>query len=128
MGFNVPDLDKGLFGKVDYISELIPWPEKLTQEFIRESYFSKYYQWGYESEIRVFVKLRKPSDNLYFEPFDEDLQLCEIVIGARNTDRDKKLKDALSNNPQNGIQIKKARRSYEKFEMVRDEQYNVQTW
>ena len=57
-------------------------PENMKEKLLR----TKYGGWQYEKELRRFVDLSKTKreHGLYFQPFDEDLRLKEVILGVRN--------------------------------------------
>jgi hypothetical protein len=46
---------------------------------------TKYASWSYEQEWRIFMPLDQAhkEGDLYFHPFNEDLQLAEVILGQR---------------------------------------------
>jgi len=89
-----------------------------TEEFFRRSIATKYRGWSYEQEWRVFEHRSAYSDGSFsFMPFDENLNLKEVIAGDRcNTSR-QEIKEALAEYPQE-IDILKADRSPSAFEMI----------
>lgn len=55
--------------------------EELQQLLLR----TKFKHWHYEQELRIFVSLEHAlkEGRLYFYPFDEDLQLAEVILGPQ---------------------------------------------
>lgn len=45
---------------------------------------TKYDHWSYEEEVRLFGGLGNPDrqTGLYFQPYDENLKLVEIIVGC----------------------------------------------
>ena len=56
---------------------------KPTEEEMERLLCTKFYDWKYEDEVRVFVKLDHSTleSGLYFYPFDSNLTLREVVLG-----------------------------------------------
>ena len=44
---------------------------------------TKYYKWRYEKEYRIFTELCSENEDggLFFEPFSNNIQLLEVIIG-----------------------------------------------
>lgn len=80
--------------------------------------------WQYEEEIRRTVELNraiKPDENQYF-PFDDTLQLSEVILGARCTKTlDYVTSVVRNNNKYKNVAVYKARPAYGFFKMVPDE-------
>lgn len=55
--------------------------EKLMNQLLR----TKFYDWKYEKEVRIFVELDHDTreSGLYFYDFSKDFQLREVVLGPR---------------------------------------------
>ncbi len=57
----------------------------LDREFMLKLLTTKYKDWEYEDEVRLFADLTDPdpASGLYFKEFDVTLRLREIILGAR---------------------------------------------
>lgn len=86
--------------------------------FMRKLTQSKHDSWSYEVESRVWGTLGKPNANgLYFQPFDENIALKEVIVGARSTISRSKVEQLLS--PfHGGVRAFKVRPAFRTFEMV----------
>lgn len=89
LGFNVPDV---LTVPVTYNADLLRISKdslsgtpSLSQKFGRELLSTKFVDWKYEEELRVFVNLDEceREGGLFFIPFDANLNLVEVVLGVR---------------------------------------------
>ena len=60
---------------------------------------------------------------MYFVPFGENPRLAEVIAGERFKKPKSEILDALGP-PAVKVEIKKARASYDKFEMVEDEAWH----
>lgn len=83
---------------------------------------TKFRHWHYEQEWRVFVSLEDlPKEgNLHFYPFDENVQLAEVILGPQcqlSLDAVRKLTWVLYPN----VSVIKARLAYKFFKVVPDE-------
>ncbi|MFC1635744.1 DUF2971 domain-containing protein [Planctomycetota bacterium] len=81
---------------VVYINERLPVDfstdedaQSITTELKNQLLRTKYDGWKYEQEIRRFVNLSKTrhENGLYFLPFNRDLRLREVILGARSSFR-----------------------------------------
>jgi hypothetical protein len=89
MGFDVPD---HLLGEVIYAKGLLKIDEdqetgsfKITDSVLERLIRTKFADWKYEEEMRLFVALdeAKGESGMYFYPFSGDLALREIILGPR---------------------------------------------
>ncbi len=89
LGFDVAD---HLVKPVTYVDRptKVPVTGKGDQTNIPEQFFgdllgTKFQDWRYEDEVRLFVKLDKKTEEggLYFIPFSAGLQLREVILGPR---------------------------------------------
>ncbi|MGA9389052.1 MAG: DUF2971 domain-containing protein [Candidatus Sulfotelmatobacter sp.] len=132
LGFDIPEmkvdpLDNA--GPVEYVAQLLPCPtpgdfenmsEAERQAFARKALFTKFEHWVYEEEIREWGPPGEKDGELYFVPFSENLRLAEVIAGQRFKGPKSEIIDALGSLAVE-VEIKKARASYNKFEMVEDE-------
>jgi hypothetical protein len=89
LGFDVPT---ALAKEVEYIPkrtlEKIDWskfPNNIDDLLTEKLSRTKFADWAYEKEYRLFVKLESAikESGLYFYPFGDDLQLVEVILGPR---------------------------------------------
>jgi len=87
LGFNVSG-SQGKFGRVQYVTERFPFPEKPDVAFSWKVLSTKSKVWEYEREWRVFLELKDGIWNegagrvLYFADFGPELVLQEVILGA----------------------------------------------
>jgi hypothetical protein len=104
LGFDVES--EGKFGPVEYVSERLPWPEQLDQNFMWELLRTKSVDWKYEKEWRVFTQMKEGiSDKctgrvLYFADFGAELILREVILGAANKSDATDVPDAIKGYPE----------------------------
>lgn len=90
LGFDMPDDPSTIF-KVDYkpdrLQNMLDIKKGLCgvdQEMIEKLLTTKYQDWSYEREYRLFAELNdKEQNGLYYLPFGKDLILREVILGAR---------------------------------------------
>lgn len=92
----------------------------LDENDVQEILTTKFNDWKYEKELRVFLRLedRDTHTGLYFKGFSDDLALREIILGPRcaitKTEIAKHLKDF------SGIRVIEARLAFKTFRVVRN--------
>jgi hypothetical protein len=90
--------------------------------FVRKALFTKFNDWDYEKEIRLWNHLQNEESGLYFLKFDEDkLRLTDVIIGQQCPLSRDEIVEALGSLA-GEVKISKARAAYDRFEMVEDEQ------
>jgi hypothetical protein len=89
LGFDVPANVPAQI--VAYSNELVDgrqisiWDQERKRSFAKKVYSTKYLFWQYEAEVRYFCDLqqRDKYTGLYFLEFGEELELREVIFGAR---------------------------------------------
>lgn len=126
LGFDVHD---DLLQEVDYVTERVECTlaeiqessDKETHEnLIHVMMATKYADWRYEQEVRVFSMLNNEDDGLFFQKFDEAIALREVIVGARSSVSRADLARALGTHAQ-GIDVCKARLGFNRFEIVKNQ-------
>jgi hypothetical protein len=130
LGFELPEIKedpKSDAGYVKYVQHLSPFPfnfesmaESEHDRFARSALFTKYRDWAYEKEIRVWSQLTNEDNGLYFVPFGESMLLTEVIIGQKCVLSKAQIVSALGPLTDE-VKILKARAAYDRFEMVEDE-------
>lgn len=116
LGFEIPDV----YGtKVNYVSDRLLLPGKPQLGDATNWVVTKFVNWSYEKEIRLFTTLKDQSDGLYFKDFGEDLTLTEVIAGARCKLTQSEILAALR--PLNNVKVIKARPGFQRFEIVKDQ-------
>jgi hypothetical protein len=87
---------------------------------VRRVLFTKFSDWRYEQEIRIWAPLQNEEGGLYFLQFDKKLQLKEVIVGVRCPFSRADIDEALGSLA-GEVAVTKARAAYDKFEMVQDE-------
>jgi len=114
LGFDVDD--RGL-RPVDYLEERSDLTMPPTKESADELLFSKYHDWQYEEELRNWFKLDEREDGHYFYPFDDFVQLREVIIGPLCATQKEDIENALKTY-QDTVTITKARLAFRTFRVV----------
>jgi hypothetical protein len=124
--FEVPD---GLIKSVQYtptrLLHLLD-PKRpllgLDQQKIEAVLLTKFKDWAYERERRVFARLnqRDPNGHFYVD-FGPDLRLTGVIVGARCSWTVKAAADHVASEDR-PVEVWKARASFTRFEIVRQKQ------
>lgn len=128
LGFDVP---VALTKKVHYRKSLLPisldtsLPSGgLGEKDMKKILYTKYSGWKYESEVRVQANLvnseAHPEDStklIYFSNFGQDLELREVIVGARCLVSKAEIECALRDY-QHKVKIIKARLAFNSFQVV----------
>lgn len=125
LGFDVSDhllsdviyTDKPMKMATDGKSSLLELSENFVDALLR----TKYVDWKYEDERRVFVRLDHETheSGLYFYPFSSDLVLREVILGPRCALPIKNIRKLVANfEPQ--IYVIKSRLAFTKFKVVKN--------
>lgn len=87
--------------------------------------FTKYANWQYEQELRIWVALNESDGGLYFADFGPALILKKVIAGARCTLPLHEIEDAIG--PLAKVQFVKARAGFTEFEIVKDQRGFLKT-
>jgi hypothetical protein len=123
LGFDVPD-DKPKRmnyepGRLQLLIDTAKPAGGFTLELLEKVLTTKYAQWAYEEEWRLFSNLeeRDPVNGHFYVPFGPVLSLREIIVGARCAQPVGSFKKLLGQVKQS-VTIIKARPAFESFEIV----------
>ena len=117
LGFEVPDAHCKL---ISYVLERLTFPESPTLEHAVAMLSTKFSNWEYEQEVRIWVDLTDEEDGLYFKDFDDSLKLTEVIVGHGCTVPRSAIVRAIVPLATE-INLIKARAGFKKFEIVNDE-------
>jgi hypothetical protein len=142
LGFEIPEPNNDDVLKVEYqpkplqfpLEEYLACSEEEGERITRKALYTKFDNWKYEKEVRVWGPLGEqekgprvgPSceqeDNpLYFVPFNnETLRLVEVIKGIACTKSDTEILNALGPLAEQ-IVIRKSRRAHDRYEIVEDQ-------
>jgi hypothetical protein len=129
LGFEIPErAGKPLALKVGYNNERLKFMLDKTkdlygidQAFIQTLLCTKASEWAYEREYRCVADLtiRDDKTGFHYVDFGPELQLREIVVGARNPVEVSEVA-RLVREPDHEVSVFKARPAFQKFEMTRN--------
>lgn len=130
LGFDVPDR---LLTAISYVRKR-PLPDlsvlsgngSAARAAMLKILTTKFSRWRYEDEVRLFVRLEVPDPcGLYFKPFDADLRLREVIVGAASTQSRRDISDAIGAHVSD-VTVRKARLAFRTFRVV--EQRRAALW
>ena len=105
------------FFPVTYVAERphMPMPPTFAAaEYLSET---KSLEWVYEGEVRAWINLKERYRDHFFYKFNDKFRLAEVIVGALCTATERKIRALVS--PE--VVIRKARLSYDTFDVVEDE-------
>ncbi len=114
------DVDQQILKQVSYI-ENRPVPNRIDIEAAHSLLFTKYANWSYEREARIFTTLkdRDPKTGLYFGDFGEQLVLREVIAGPLCAVTKHELREAAGSTTK--VKFRKARLAFKTFRVVTDQ-------
>lgn len=125
LGFDIPD-NKTIEVKYSKERPLFKW-DKIPDSRIRQDYLlklikTKFISWKYEEEFRLFYRLSdlKKENALYFQEFDDNLILKEVIAGCKSQTSDEdflKLLEGYSD-----ITAMKSRMAFKSYKIVRNKE------
>ncbi len=116
LGFEIPD---GVGKRISYVSRRLPFPTDPGLDDAEVMLFTKFSNWAYEQEIRVWAALNDRENGIYYADFGESLTLVSVIAGARCTLSLADIDEAIDLQPK-GVTVIKARAGFTKFEIVKD--------
>ena len=115
--------------KVRYIKKTLPFPidysnlpDRARHKIVQRILFTKYEHWKYENEIRLWGSLQNEENGLYFFNFGRNLQVREVIVGAKCTLSRQEIARAIGPLT-SSVEIIKTRAAHDQFKMVRDEDW-----
>ena len=122
LGFEIPD-DKAIEIVYSENRPLFKWTEMpndplLRQDFLDELQKTKFISWKYEEEFRLVYKLNTLDNEggFYFQEFDNNLVLKEVITGCNSQMNDEELTDLIDGYPE--ISAIKSRMDLQKYSIV----------
>lgn len=114
------DISGDVLKAVSYIAQR-PVLKQISIEVASWLLFTKYADWHYEREARIFTKLehRDPQSGLYFADFNDRLVLREVIVGPLSRVSNRDLDNALRN--VTGVTLTKGRLAFNSFQVVTDQ-------
>ena len=123
LGFDAPDdLPKPVIYTPDALkvahSEKKSLP-KITEDFMKSLLLTKFVDWRYENEVRLFVGLdhKTAESGLYFYSFSKNFSLKEVILGPR-CDLPIRSVRKLVDGFEPAVHVVKSRLAFTKFKVV----------
>lgn len=93
----------------------------ITYESMERLLRTKFFDWKYEDEYRVWAQLDRSTEEsgLYFFNLNEQIRLREVVLGQRCTLPIDRVRDLVSSYPEH-VDVHKARIAFGSFRVVKD--------
>lgn len=118
------DVDSKFLKDVQYLDArlkgfAIPTDPATTEDWSQKMFFTKYSQWSYEEEARMFASLDESVGGLYFKDFDRQVRLAEVQVGYNSQLTRIDIANALGD-LKDSVEVFKVRPAFQSFEMVRD--------
>jgi hypothetical protein len=110
------------FGKVRYVTDKDPRPEKPDEAFVWRSLTTKFKGWEYEREWRVFTTLKDcvwsdcAGRDLFFADFGKELVLREVLLGCESPTTAKEIFNAIAHYETN-VRVARVQLDDSKYEL-----------
>ena len=114
------DVDEQTLKPVSY-TKTRPVLKKIDSEVANWLLFTKYLDWSYEQEVRIFTSLedRDPRTGLHFGNFGAQLILREVIAGPLCAVTKQELREATRSIAK--VRFKRARLAFKTFRVVADQ-------
>ena len=89
------------------------------QPCLEKKICTKHAGWSHEQEVRTLPNLWNEENARYFAPFDEDLCLREVILGARCEEQDEDVRNLVATFPR-GVVVSRAKLRAESFSLSPD--------
>lgn len=126
LGFEIPDSSVTLM-KYEQERLRIQWRrgEPVIDEVVMwQILTTKFWDWRYEEEIRLFTTLDLNTDEHAYQDFSDNMQLKQVIVGACSTITRQEISEALGD-LNNQVATFKARPAFRKFKIVRNRNENL---
>lgn len=129
------DVIDDVLQQVDYVDKRVEWTlpdieassdKEGHENLLHVMMTTKYIDWSYEQEWRVFAPLKNEENGIFFQKFDQDVSLREVIVGARSDLSRADVMGALENQA-SGVDVFKARLGFKQFEIVRNQNDSLWT-
>ena len=125
LGFDVPECLLNNVVYVDQRFDKFSFPDIEDEEdWARKVLGTKFTQWSYEQEVRIFAELKDLQGQHYFRRFDDQMVLREVQVGFNSPITRAEISELLINHMD--VDFFKVRPSFGKFEMI--ENKDVSLW
>lgn len=132
LGFEIED--SPFLTKIKYVPKRIPGPIDFSkppggvEELMLTKYlYVKHSGWKYEKERRLRVRLQDKRDGIYYNPFNNAMELREVIIGARSNLSIVDVAEAIGKQPDADVEIRTVRAAHSTFSMCTNRELPRQT-
>jgi len=114
------DVDERILKRVSYV-ETRPTVNEVNFAVANSLLFTKYIDWRYEQEARIYTNLKDQDTEtgLYFADFGDQLILREVIAGPLCTVTEQELRDVTASTSE--VKFMKARLAFGTFRVVTDQ-------
>ena len=114
------DIARKCIKNVSYV-ERRPVLHAVDEELVHHVLYTKYIDWQYEHEARVYTSLEDidPKSGLYFADFSDNCVLREVIVGPLSSVTKAELAEALGEH-RGGVSLIKARLAFNSFKVVKN--------
>lgn len=132
LGFEIED---GPFlTKIEYVPERIPSRIDFSkplggvdEQMLTMCLNVKHSGWEYEKEYRLHASLQEKRDGIYYRPFNNGMELREVIIGSRSSLSIVDVAEAIGPQPDADVEIWTAGAAHEAFKMCVNQELKKQT-
>lgn len=126
LGFEVPKIHQNIFKEVRYVKKKLNLKNVSAEVILEKALYTKYSHWAYENEVRSLIQIheRDPVDGNYYMPFENNLVLRKVILGA-SCDIDPLTIKNLLLPFGTDVDVFKVRAAFTKFSMVRDQRVKI---
>lgn len=96
---------------------------KLDQKLMNKLMRTKFSDWSYEREVRVYAALKSKDaeTGLYFSDFNNQMRLTDVIVGPLCEEKEDSVRNNLQEQDE-GANLIKARLAFRTFDVVRNKQ------
>ncbi len=132
LGFEIEDGPS--LKKIEYVPERIPStidfskpPGGVDEFMLNKCLYVKHSGWKYEKERRLHVRLQDKRDGIHYNPFNNGMELREVIIGARSSLSIVDVAEAIGKQPDADVEIRTVRAAHSTFSMCTNRELPRQT-
>lgn len=111
------DVASELVAQVKYSRRRLSKNSHIDEVLAQRLLTTKFSQWSYEKEYRLFVSLEESEEDLYYMNFSHDLSLKQVIVGPRSGVSRRELSLALGPLDES-VSCFKARAAFREFKVV----------
>jgi len=106
--------------EVDYVPERLDSSLISSPKFSEKLLLTKFEHWGYEEEYRIIRQLDNfvKDDELYFQPFNDDIKITKVIIGCQSNITRNHVLERLSDADKD-VEIIYSRSAFKSFKIVK---------